>query len=427
MGSRTDGGKLRAFAEAHGLTPGTGGELPMTGSLLSVGDLDLDGAANGELPGGETGVVLTCTWETRSSDSTTTHRRTAVVIRLPESIGYAPYLRIANLFGFPSGAGGLHTFEPVEGVRVVVAEGIDEGWLTELFSPAFCEWLQRSPDDFGVELDSGVLVVAREGHLYGEEKLTQLCEDGARIAAEIRAEALEEVAAGGGAVARSTPPDRRTAAALGLIGALGLDAAPANVATALPVAQSHARRAPETIRSTIVGTVVIMLIVNVIGGGIYGLLLSVGDPRINVLIFQALLLLVIGPLRYRYVTNDIAKKAAAEAFWQGYEGERELREVDPLRFAAEHAEAGLPGKPIRVLEGAFGGVPGHVMLTGEGRQRGDRIALVRGPRGPTAVTELNLSAPGASTAALDEHIATLLLDLETAPPANRSGGAASPG
>lgn len=55
------------------------------------------------------------------------------------------------------------------------------------------------------------------------------------------------------------------------------------------------------------------------------------------------------------------------------------------------------------------------MVTGSGRTRGDQIALVRGPKGPTATTELNVSAPGVSTAALDEHVATLVLDLETQP------------
>ncbi len=62
-----------------------------------------------------------------------------------------------------------------------------------------------------------------------------------------------------------------------------------------------------------------------------------------------------------------------------------------------------------------GGAPGALMLTGDGRKRGDQIALVRGPRGPVATAELNVSAPGISAAALDEATATLLLDLETAP------------
>ena len=396
-------GKLGSFAAAHGLGAGTDGDLPATGSLLTRGGLEINGAAHGKLPGGEHGVILTCTWTTRSDDTTTTHRRTAVVIRLPEAMGYAPYLQIGNLFGLPPGDLAKRTFDPAEDVRVIVADGVDQGWLVELLSPAFTEWLQRNPEGFGAELDAGVLVVARDGHLGGDEQLSQLCEDGARIATEIREEALEEVESGGGAVARPDPPDLRTRAALALIPSLGLDVAPANVESALGTAQSHARRYYPTIVSTITGTLVIMLAVNIIGGGIYGLLLTVGDPLTNVLIYQALLLVVIGFFRFRYVSNDT------------------------LRFSAEYAEADLPGKPVRVLEGVIGGLPGLLMLTGDGRKRGDRVALVRGPKGPTAVTEFNCSAPGASTAALDEHIATLLLDLETAPPATRSGAGASPG
>lgn len=424
MASRRDGGTLERFAAAHSLTAGSGGELPTTGSLLSVDNLELDGAAHGELPGGEDGVVLTATWTTRSDDTTRTHRRSAVVIRLPESIGYAPYLRVGDLFALPRVLN-LRKLEPAPGVDVAADEGVDQRWLTELFSPAFAEWLQRNPEGFGAELDSGVLVVAREGHLTGDEKLTALCSDAARIATEIRSEALEEVESGGGSVAKAAAPDLRSRTAAALVPRLAGDGAAANVESEIGPAQRLARTSRGAIVNTISGTLAIMIGVNIIGGGIYGLLLTVGDPLTNVLLYQALLLVVIGLLRYRYVTRDVAKKAAAEAFWQGYERANCLREVEPLRFSAEHAEAGLPGKPIRVLEGQIGGAHGFLMLTGEGRERGDKIALVRGPKGPTAVADLNVSAPGMSTAALDEHIATLLLDLETAPPVSPAGGAAS--
>lgn len=425
MASRGDGGDLDDFGRAHGLTPGTDGELPHTGTLLTVAGLDLDGAAHGELPGDATGVTFTCTWVTRSDDTTTTHRRTAVVIRLPESMGYAPYLAIGRLFSATPRNVGVRRFEPAQDVPVLADEGIDEGWLTELFSPAFSEWLQRSPEGFGAELDAGVLVVARDGHLYGDEKLVQLCADAARIAQEIHSEVLEEVEQGGGSVAKPAAPDQRTQIGIAMIPALGLEGPPANIESALGTAQSHARRLPGAILSTITGTLAIMLGVNIIGGGIYGLLLTVGDPLTNVLIWQAILFVVIGFLRFRHVTNDIARKASAEAFWQGYERTNDLTEVDPLRFSAEHAEANLPGKPIRVLQGLFGGTPGFLMLTGEGRERGDKIALVRGPKGPIAVADLNLSAPGPSTTGLDEHVATLLLDLETQPAQPGSGEAGS--
>ncbi len=158
-----------------------------------------------------------------------------------------------------------------------------------------------------------------------------------------------------------------------------------------------------------------MLAINVVGGGIYGLLLTVGDPLVNVLVYQVFLLILVGTLSFRSVTGSVAKIASEEAFYRGYAKANGLTAVEPLQFAAEHAEADLPGKPLRVFEGSFGGSPGALMLTGAGRERGDRIALVRGPRGPTAVTELDVSAPGVSAAALDELTQTLVLDLETAP------------
>ncbi len=122
-------------------------------------------------------------------------------------------------------------------------------------------------------------------------------------------------------------------------------------------------------------------------------------------------------LVFRSRTSNAAKRASEEAFREVYAKARDLRPVEPLRFAAEHAQAELPAQLTRVFEGIFGGVNGHVILTGSGRTRGDQIALVRGPKGPTAATELNVSAPGVSTAALDEHIGTLVMDLETRPEA----------
>jgi hypothetical protein len=162
-------------------------------------------------------------------------------------------------------------------------------------------------------------------------------------------------------------------------------------------------------------TLLWMLGINIIGGGIYGLLLNLPNRLMAVLVYQVILLVIVGPLVFRSRTKKVAALASEDAFYIEYAKSHRLREVEPLRFAAEHAEANLPGKPVRVFEGAFGGVPGFLMLTGDGRERGHQIALVRGPRGPVATTELNVSAPGVSAPALDGLVETLVLDLETAP------------
>ncbi len=424
MASSSDPGSLSTFAEAVGLSPGTGGDLHSTGSLLGISDLELVGYVNGTLPGGLTGSLAQVRWETRNDDTTTVHRKTAVVTRLPESLGYAPYLQIGSVFPLSAVMAKTRKLEPAPGVVVRADQGVDEHWLTELFSPAFAEWLQRSPDDFGAELADGVLVVLRDGFLSDRSSLEALCSDAGRIAEEIRSEALEEADSGGGSVAKSAPPDRRTQIALGLIPELQLDHPPAHVEAALGDARHHAARSGAVIWRTITGTILIMLAVNIIGGGIYGLILNLGDPLKATLIYQLILLVIIAPLRFRSITNNVATTASEEAFYQGYERAHDLREVDPLRFAAEHTEANLPGKPIRVMEGLFGGTQGYLMLTGDGRQRGDLIALVRGPRGPIATTDLDVSAPGVSSAALDGFVETLLLDLETQPTGVRAAGSA---
>ncbi len=423
MASTKEAGSLQAFAETHGLTPGSAGDLPRTGSLLTRGDLRLEGAAGGDLPGGRLGVIAHTVYTTRSDDTTTTHRHTAVITRLPESIGYAPYLLIGSGFGLTAAAVRGRPVDAAPDVRVIADDGIDEGWLRELFSPAFAEWLQRSPGDFGAELADGVLVVIRESHLTDAGKLEGLCADAGRVAGEISEESIEEAATGGGSVAKGPPPSREQRLASVLIAELERSSPPAHVESDLADASRLAKRSPAVFASTLRSTLLWMLGINIIGGGIYGLLLNLPDPLMAVLVYQVILAVVVGTLVFRSRTKQVAARASEDAFYIEYAKARGLREVEPLRFAAEHAEANLPAKPVRVFAGSFGGVPGHLMLTGDGRERGQQIALVRGPRGPIATTELNVSAPGISVAALDGFVETLVLDLETAPTSPASAAA----
>lgn len=415
MASTGQAGSLESFAAKLGLKPGSGGPLPATGSLLTRGDLRLEGAANGELPGGRTGVIAHTVYTTRSDDTTTTHRHTAVITRLPESMGYAPFLQMGSGFGLSAEVGRMRWFEAAQDVRVFADAGIDDGWLHELFSPAFAEWLQRSPGDFGAELADGVLVVVRESHLTDAGKLDALCMDAERVAHEISDESLEEAAMGGGSIAEGPEPTREQRLAARLIPELDRAAPPAHVESDLADAIRLAKRSPSVIASTLRSTLLWMIGINIIGGGIYGLLLNLPDPLKAVLIYQVILFVIIGAILFRSRTRKVAAQASEDAFYIEYAKARGLREVEPLRFAAEHAEAYLPGKPVRVFEGTIGGVHGFLMLTGDGRERGQQIALVRGPRGPVATTDLNVSAPGVSVAALDGFVETLVLDLETAP------------
>ena len=150
---------------------------------------------------------------------------------------------------------------------------------------------------------------------------------------------------------------------------------------------------------------------NVIGGGIFGLLLNLPNPGQAVLIYQAFLFVVIGFFVLRSQINGTSQKLAAEGFWQQYARERSLTFEDPSTFAATHAKANLPGTPKRVLTGVFAGVPGSLMVTGDGLKRGDSIALVGGETGPIATADLDVSAPGASAAALDAYAEQLAGEL----------------
>jgi hypothetical protein len=94
---------------------------------------------------------------------------------------------------------------------------------------------------------------------------------------------------------------------------------------------------------------------------------------------------------------------AANGFWSEYIRTHHLTEEDPSSFAATHAKANLPGAPIKVLTGDLSGIQGSLMITGDGSERGDVIAVVAGEAGPVASAPFDVSAPGISTTALDSY------------------------
>lgn len=132
-------------------------------------------------------------------------------------------------------------------------------------------------------------------------------------------------------------------------------------------------------------------------------------------LYEAALVLLIAFFVFRHRVRDEAARAAAEAFFRAYAAARELELLEPLRFAAEHAEANLPFKPDRVLRGPLpGGASGALVLLGDGSKRSDRIAVVAGPRGPIAEAELQAEAPGLSAQTLDMYAEQLAGELKYA-------------
>lgn len=194
------GAGLAEFAKAHRLELAEGGVLPAVGGLLSRDSLVVHETAVGQLRDRVEGTVALLTYTYRSND--TTHHRdlTVAVVRVPESIGFAPYLADATGRSYGIAAGvDAKKIESSGGASVYADRGIDEGWLGELLSPALADWLARSPEGFGWELADGLLVASRQGHLTAE--LDRLCDDAVHLAAAIRGESLEEVETG--AAARS--------------------------------------------------------------------------------------------------------------------------------------------------------------------------------------------------------------------------------
>jgi hypothetical protein len=394
---------LEEYAKAHGLEYAKRIDLPKSGGLLEEDDLSVQGAAAGLISGKERGALCYLHYTYRSDDHTHEVDKTAAVVRVPESIGFLPYLASGGnlIVGRDT-----KTRELDGGVSVRVSAGANDAWLTELFSPAFSEWLSRNPDGFGWELCDGVLCASRDGHIADATQLQSLCDDTEHIAATIREQCLQEVDTGEARrTAAKTTSNRKIGAKLSdaILARTTFDNPPADIQSAQPQFRHILVRHPTIYFNSLWITLLIMIGVNIIAGGLYGLLLNLGNPGQAVIIYQVILFVIIFPLVLRSQINGISSDLATNGFWSEYIRTRHLTEEDPSSFAATHAKANLPGAPIKVLTGDLAGVQGSLMITGDGSERGDVIALVAGEAGPTASAPFDVSAPGISTTALDSY------------------------
>jgi hypothetical protein len=407
-------GAIGRFAKAHGLQFTESIELPRQGELLSRTNLRMAGVATGKLPGGEEGTLAHLSYTEKSGDSTRTRELTAVVTRVPETIGFAPYLASGNRYKLGAETHSIRL--PGNAGTMTADNGIDASWLAELLSPALADWLSRNPEGFEFELSNGVLCVSQDRYLQPPRELRSLCEDAAHLARALRSEALEEVETGG---------ERRTAAKAGqrerirqkliesLLPLVSFAEPPANVSEAKNAFHSAVSRRPGPYLKGTLRGIAYAIGVNVIGGGIFGLLLNLPRPGIAVIVFEVLVLAITVPKGIRTVIENRASWCGVEAFYRSYAAQRKLRFEDPLPFAAAHARAHLPGKPDRVMSGTLpGGTDGSLVLSGDGSKRDDWIALVSAKGGPAAITELDAPAPGVSSKLLDEYCELLAQDLQ---------------
>lgn len=214
-GLRRSEAKLRAYGERRGLVlreespwPGYVPASQQPGSVKHA-----IWSLAGVLPGGAIGRLRhqAVFGSTLGMDVKMQH--TIMVCRIPESVGYVPFLGCR-----PDTLGGAmyawdndnrpkqsQVFESVElerRYRVEVAAGQAQNWIYQLFSPSFVDWLAHStPVDFGFKLDLGVFhcetpqwrgqAPALTGEVE-EEALDLLLDNGSRVASRIRDEVLEE-------------------------------------------------------------------------------------------------------------------------------------------------------------------------------------------------------------------------------------------
>jgi hypothetical protein len=412
-------GSLKAFAKAQNLRYRPGGSLPAQGNLLSRGG-QVEGLVDGTLPGGVAGSLAhyTYTYETTDSDGhseTHTRRFTIVVTSVPQSIGFMPSLGFAGSSSEMTPVGGkledvvqvdLGGDAGLKGSHCYRYKGASETWTRQLFSPAFVDWLARSEPDLGFELSDGVLTTGRSGHLSEAAALTGLCEEAAHLTTTIATESDEETGTGDAAGDAAKDPhaaDARMEAAL----RAGSVSAPESIGAAESAFRGHVARSPRTPTRALGRAAGITALLNIPGAAV-PILLAVAGAWLPLAAIELALVLVFAFFIFRKDVRESGRKYAAEAFFRGYAAARGMRIEEPLHFAATHADAKLPFRPDRVFAGPLPvGGEGCFCIFGDGSKRADRVAVVAGPAGPVAESELEAEPQGLTAKDLDTYLEQL--------------------
>lgn len=407
---------LQAFADAHGLSYSEKAALQGDGALLSKNGT-VEGAATGTVPGGTGGTLAHYRYTEGSGSNRTVRRFTIFVTGIPETIGFAPYLAFKSPGTSmpvdrsqgsrrvqPAGA-------PVESFSAYAYDGTSDSWLMQLFSPVLVEWLSQATSGFGFELARGILCVSRDGYLTAPGSLEALCNEAAYIARALEKESQEATDSGSAAIqgARSKAPDPDTEEAIATV--VG-DQVPDHVGAMKTPFTRYLRRQPESYLS-VSSLVAALLPAALISGFVFlgdvdsrhhhhrhhphhhhytSTFFSKGGllhPHPSAFVFAGLVLLCCYAVIQAARIRQQAKELDRTAFYRGFARSRGLEMEDPLRFAATHAEAKVPFEPNWVLAGDLpGGGSGALAVKGDGSGRKDRIAVVAGPDGPFAWSQL---------------------------------------
>ncbi|HXF32770.1 MAG TPA: hypothetical protein VN522_14755 [Solirubrobacterales bacterium] len=412
-------GSLETFAKERDLRYRGGGSLPPHGNLLTR-DGRAENLVEGMLPGGVEGTLAHYTYTYTTTDSeghseTHTRRFTIVVTSVPQSIGFMPSLGFRGPESEMAGIGGsldevvqvdLGDDSRLNHARCYRYKGAGEVWTQRLFSPAFVDWLARSEPDFGFELADGVLTSGRTGHLTDAARLTTLCEEAAHLTGVIAAESDESSGTGTAAGNAAKDPKANDPRMEEALRAIAVDPPP-SIGAAESVYRRHLARSPRTFIHALSYAIAITLILNIPGAAL-PIVLAVQGAFALLAAIELGLVAIFAFFIFRKDLRESGRKYAAEAFWRSYAEKRGMRLEEPLRFAATHADAKLPFRPDRVLTGPLpGGGEGSFCVYGDGSKRADRVAVVAGPAGPVAESELEAEPQGLTTKDLDTYLEQL--------------------
>lgn len=378
MGSA--GEQLAAFGRARGLEVTENAELPQMTPLLCRGDFRWAKtlASGGLAPGLAGDLAHFCFVDEHRLDQTESFFHfTLVLSSVPETVAFVPLLKMQPWLGAlgalpptlgPFGGDELMAVDRLQPVELEFRElkdrygiwadaDLGSNWARQLFSPAFSEWLTSVPD-LAFELADGALCVYRAGELESDEELAGLCDDAAKIAQRLRAEAIEEAGIDGAGT--SALPDHPGKSLAGKIEAgvakVDWDEPPPDTATAIKAYRGPAMRDRQPWLWGVV-TLIVSLAV------LYFLLFGDGEGKSNPL------WLLLSPLAAVFmwwlVADDRAEAFGKAAFVRGYARSRSLTEENPRLYQARHMSLSLPGRVEVALSGDLpaSGRPGALLFT----------------------------------------------------------------
>ena len=335
-----------------------------------------------------------------------------------------------DLLDVTVGAGGIFKLQKeveLESIKlgrkflIGVAEGQDDNWVRQLFSPSFVDYLaETAPEDCEFELYHGVLAVGSRGK-PSEQSIEALWEVAARIAERLRSEALEQEGLGGRSW-RGTDDERLRrfeAQQEEVLGGVDFDGLPASVGAAADRFAGKVRRMPYVwVSSFLLAALLAVVIVGVPAALLLGFVGFAADGAdlpwgtiwagvgalFALATFAIMIKLARGQIEIRKTLLGL------EAFVRIYARENGLELVEGRRFHSENLRAELPGVALYALRGILPGttVDGALVIAKHQTTRKQQLDYGLAAIGPagTLATREETPVAGWSRATLDEFCAS---------------------